>query len=162
VRQVHGGIVLQASEPGELDDADGIYTARPGLPAAVFTADCLSVAIEADRAVGIVHAGWRGVVAGVVDNLRTAMNAAGWEPLRAAIGPGIGPCCFEVGAEVAEQFPAHLATTSWGTVSVDLPAAVANQLDGLDTWQAKSCTRCSDGLFSFRRDQTAGRLMRSP
>lgn len=158
VRQVHGGIVLQASEPGELDDADGIYTARPGLPAAVFTADCLSIAIEADRAVGIAHAGWRGVVAGVVDNLRNAMHAAGWEPLRAAIGPGIGPCCFEVGPEVAEQFPAHMATTSWGTVSVDLPAAVANQLDGLDPWQAKMCTRCSDGFFSFRRDQTAARM----
>lgn len=158
VRQVHGGRVVEARGPGDLGDADAIHTERSGLPAAVFTADCLAVALEADDGVGIAHAGWRGVVAGVVATLRTAMSKAGRIPVRAAIGPGIGLCCFEVGDEVAEQFPAHRSTTTWGTQSVDLPAAVASQLVGLDVWQSETCTRCADGFFSHRRDGTAARM----
>jgi hypothetical protein len=158
VRQVHGGLAIEAIGSGVLGEADAVYTIRPGLPAAVFTADCLGVAIEADQGVGIAHAGWRGVVAGVVENLRTAMNAAGRTPLRAAIGPGIGPCCFEVGPEVAERFPANTSTTTWGTASVDLPAAVASRLEGLEVWQAGTCTRCSEGFFSHRRDGTPARM----
>ena len=158
VRQVHGSVVVEADGPGDRAEADGVYTVRRGLPVAVFTADCLSVAVEADQGVGIAHAGWRGVVAGVVQNLLKAMSEAGWTPGRAAIGPGIGPCCFEVGPEVAGRFPDHLASTSWDTVSVDLSAAIASQLDGIETWQAESCTRCENGFFSHRRDGTAERM----
>jgi YfiH family protein len=158
VNQVHGGVVVEAPGPGLLGEADSIYTGRSGLPAAVFTADCLAVVLEADRGVGIAHAGWRGVVSGVVDNLRTAMETAGWTLLRSAIGPGIGPCCFEVGPEVAARFPANTTTTTWGTVSVDLPAAVAARLPGVDVWQAGACTRCSDEFYSHRRDATTARM----
>lgn len=157
VRQVHGGRVVYATGAGERGEADGLYTDRPGLPAAVFTADCLAVAIEGSGGVGIAHAGWRGVVAGVVANLRSTMESLGWDPVRAAIGPGIGPCCFEVGTDVAAQFPGHLSTTTWGTVAVDLPSAVETQLRGLEVWQARVCTHCSDGFFSHRRDGTAFR-----
>ena len=158
VRQVHEGSAVEAVRPGVLGEADAVYTSRPGLPAAVFTADCLGVAIEADRGVGIAHAGWRGVAAGVVENLRSAMKAAGWTPLRAAIGPGIGPCCFEVGPEVAERFPANTSVTTRGTVGVDLPGAVALRLEGLEVWQAATCTRCSAEFFSHRRDGTPARM----
>lgn len=158
VNQVHGGIVVEAQGPGSHGEADAIYTDRSGLPAAVFTADCLAVAIEADRGVGIAHAGWRGVAAGVVDNLCETMEQTGWTLLRCAIGPGIGPCCFEVGPEVAARFPNNTATTTWGTVSVDLPAVVAARLEGVDVWQAGACTRCSDEFFSHRRDATAARM----
>jgi hypothetical protein len=158
VQQVHGGAVVEANRPGSLGDADALYTGTAGLPLAVFTADCLAVVLEADRGVGIAHAGWRGVVAGVVDNLKVSMEAAGWNLLRAAIGPGIGPCCFEVGPEVAALFPADPSTTTWGTASVDLPAAVASRLDGLEIWNAGVCTRCSDGFFSHRRDETPARM----
>jgi YfiH family protein len=140
-----------------LGDADGVYTNAPGLPLAVFTADCLAVAIEGSGGVGVAHAGWRGVVAGVVTQLRTTMVSLGWEPVQAAVGPGIGPCCFEIGPEVEGQFPGYLSTTTWGTASVDLPAAVEAQLAGLDVWQARTCTHCSDGFFSHRRDGTPAR-----
>ncbi|MDH3259748.1 MAG: polyphenol oxidase family protein [Acidimicrobiia bacterium] len=158
VNQVHGAVVVEAWEPGSQGKADSMYTGRSGLPVAVFTADCLAVVLEADRGVGIAHAGWRGVVAGVVENLRAAMETAGWTPLRCAVGPGIGPCCFEVGPEVAARFPANTATTTWGTVSVDLAAAVAARLDGMDLWQAEACTRCADEYFSHRRDATSARM----
>lgn len=158
VDQVHGGEVVEAQAAGPLGAADAIFTARSGIPAAVFTADCLAVAIEADLGVGIAHAGWRGIVAGVVENLRAAMETAGLTPRRGAVGPGIGPCCFEVGPEVAARFPHHTATTTWGTVSVDLGEAVAVRLEGLDVWQAGACTRCSDTFFSHRRDGTADRM----
>ena len=158
VDQVHCGVVVEAEGPGSQGAADAIYTGLSALPVAVFTADCLAVALEADRGVGIAHAGWRGVAAGVVENLRTAMEAVGWTVLKGAIGPGIGPCCFEVGPEVAAQFPANTSTTTWGTVSVDLPAAIATRLPGVDVWQAGECTRCNDAFFSHRRNTTAARM----
>ena len=158
VDQIHGGVVVEAHAAGSLGEADALFTSRSLTPLAVFTADCLAVAVEADGGVGIAHAGWRGIVAGVVENLLTAMEAVGLNPLRAAIGPGIGPCCFEVGPEVAARFPAGLATTTWGTASVDLPGAVAARLEGLEVWQAEACTRCSNAYFSHRRDRTASRM----
>jgi YfiH family protein len=158
VHQVHGGALLEANGPGGLGDADAMYTSLRRLPLAVFTADCLAVVIEADQGVGVAHAGWRGVAAGVVENLRAAMEGAGWDLLRSAIGPGIGACCFEVGPEVAARFPDTLSTTTWGTTSVDLPATVASRLEGLEVWQAGACTRCGDGFFSHRRDTTAARM----
>ena len=158
VHQVHGGVVVEAPGPGTLGEADAIYTSRSGVPLAVFTADCLAVVLEADRGVGVAHAGWRGVAAGVVENLRAAMEGAGWNLLRAAIGPGIGSCCFEVGPEVAARFPDNTSATTWGTVSVDLPAAVVSRLGGLKVWQAQACTRCNDDFFSHRRNATAARM----
>lgn len=158
VHQVHGGALIEADSPGGLGDADALYTSLRRLPLAVFTADCLAVAIEADRGVGVAHAGWRGVAAGVVENLRAAMEDAGWNLLRSAIGPGIGACCFEVGQEVAARFPGNTSTTTWGSTSVDLPAAVATRLEGLEIWHAQACTRCGDGFFSHRRDTTAARM----
>ncbi|HKZ29860.1 MAG TPA: polyphenol oxidase family protein [Acidimicrobiia bacterium] len=158
VNQAHGGVVVEAEDSGSQGAADAIYIGRSGLPAAVFTADCLAVVLEADGGIGIAHAGWRGVVAGVVDNLRSAMEEAGWTLVRGAIGPGIGPCCFEVGPEVAVHFPANTSTTTWGTVSVDLPAAVVAGLEGVDVWQAGVCTRCNDEFFSHRRDATPARM----
>ena len=158
VQQVHGSVVLEAGGPGSLGEADSIYTSQSGVPIAAFTADCLAVVLEADHGVGIAHAGWRGVAAGVVDNLRATMEAAGWNLLRSAIGPGIGPCCFEVGPEVTARFPANTSTTTWGTPSVDLAAAVASRLDGSEVWRAEACTRCSDEFFSHRRDATPARM----
>jgi hypothetical protein len=129
-----------------------------GLPLAVFTADCVGVALVADGGVGVAHAGWRGVAAGVVPALMGAMTAAGYRPVRVAIGPTIGPCCYEVGSKVATRFGGHVSETTWGAVSVDLPAAVAAQLTGVQVWQAGICTRCADGYHSHRLDQTTKRM----
>jgi len=154
LRQVHGAGVIEVTAGGRLADADALFSSLPALPMTVATADCYPVVLEAEGAAGIAHAGWRGADAGVVPALRDAMEARGFTPERAAIGPGIGSCCFEVGPEVVERFPQFAATTSWGTASVDLVGAIVAQVEGLDLWRADTCTHCGTGYRSFRRDGT--------
>jgi len=158
VHQVHGQRVVEVDEAGEFGEADALFTLRPGLPIAVFTADCAAVVLGASSAVGVAHAGWRGAAAGVVPTLAKAMERAGAVPRWAAIGPAIGPCCFEVGPEVAVQFPENVASTSWGTTSVDLPGVVAGQLGDLELWQARVCTFDNLGCFSHRRNSALERM----
>ncbi|NQV06026.1 laccase domain-containing protein [bacterium] len=158
VRQVHGTGVAVATEPGLQGPADGIITSVEMLPLAIATADCYPVVIEGDDGAGIAHVGWRGAVAGVVTAVREALLDSGTAPIRAAIGPGIRSCCFEVGAEVSEEFDeGHRATTRWGTQGIDLVAAIMAQLEGLDVWDSGVCTMCGSGHHSFRRDGTAFR-----
>jgi YfiH family protein len=157
VSQVHGATVVEARRPGNLGEADVIFTTRPGLPVAVGTADCVPIILEGPDVVAVVHAGWRGVVAGVVPAAIAAVAATGAHLERAAIGPGIGSCCYEVGGEVAEHFADYLGTTTWGTTSIDLVAAVADQLAPLEVWSADACTYTSERLFSYRRNRTTNR-----
>lgn len=154
VRQVHGTALTRAAAPGELAAADALWSDVRGLPLAVFTADCFGVVLRAESAVGVAHAGWRGATEGVVAALREEMTSSGHAPHRAAIGPGIGPCCFEVGPGVAERFGEDLEETRWGTVSVDLASALRRQLDGLDIWVSGACTMHEMTLFSHRRSGT--------
>jgi len=154
LRQVHGGTVVRAEGAGLLGDGDGLFSTDHMLPMAVATADCYPIVIEAAGASGIAHAGWRGVVAGTVTALRAAMSSAGSAPVRAAVGPGIGACCFEVGPEVVSRFPGLERRTARGTVSVDLLEAIVRQLEGLDVWASRVCTHCGDGYNSYRRDGT--------
>ena len=130
----------------------GRRKAHPGV-VAVLTADCGGIVLESDTTVAAVHAGWRGAAAGVVGHTATAMDGV----RRAALGPTIGPCCYEVGPEVADRFAGHLATTTWGTTSVDLASAIRAQLADVQWWQADACTRCGDGWFSHRGSATAER-----
>lgn len=157
VHQVHGAHVVWAVRSGHLGDGDAIVTTRPGLPIMVATADCVPVVIEAEGAVAIVHAGWRGAAAGIVPSVLARMTDAGIVPLRAAIGPAIGPCCYEVGEEVAARFGTFVATTTWGSPSVDIPGYLADQLDRLELWRSPECTYTSDRLHSWRRDHTRSR-----
>ncbi len=154
VRQVHGNVVIEATRPGDLGEGDAIWTELPELPLAVFTADCFGVALIAPEAVGVAHAGWRGAAGGVVTELRAEMSARGHEATSAAIGPGIGPCCFEVGVEVAGRFPSDQARTTWGSASVDLSTAIRRELEGLDVWLSGACTMHEPGLFSHRENGT--------
>ncbi len=158
VSQVHGADVVHVEGPGDAGEADAIWTTERGLPLAIFTADCFGVVLHASGAVGVAHAGWRGASEGVVANLRSELTNAGYPPERVAIGPGIGPCCFEVGSEVATRFPGHVSTTTWGTTSVDLPSVIVAQLDGLDVRVSGSCTRHEPGWFSHRATGTDRRL----
>ena len=157
VRQVHGSAVAVADRPGDQGEADAIVTTVPGLGLAVFTADCIPIVLEGPGVVAVVHAGWRGLVAGVVASARTAMEALGRPPLRAALGPAIGPCCFEVGPEVAARFAGYRSETTWGTVSVNLRAAAAASMTGIEVWTDPGCTRCGAGFFSHRRDGAPAR-----
>ena len=176
VRQVHGARVLRAG-PGDrgrggldpalsLGEGDGIVTAERGLPLLALAADCCVVALAtADgRAAGVVHAGWRGALAGApaagVAALREEAGDAG-AAVRAALGPAAGPCCYEVGEEVREDFRGRHGARSgaWfragprGRPHLDLPAAVGEGLReaGVEPPVAGPCTICGAGWFSHRR-----------
>lgn len=157
VHQVHGAATMVARGPGELGDADAIVVTEPGLPVTVATADCVPVIIEGDVGAAVVHAGWRGIVAGVIPAALDAMESNGVKPRRAAIGPGIGPCCYEVGDDVTSQLPAHAGETTWGSRSVDLPGAVATQLGRIVSYRSQVCTFTESTLNSYRRDHTKQR-----
>lgn len=157
VRQVHGAIVLEVEQPGPAGPADGMITDRAELPLVIATADCMPIIIEGDRSVAIVHAGWRGVAAGIVGAGLAAMRALGDTPRRAAIGPSIGPCCYEVGEEVRGAVGDHSSRTTFGTPSVDLWSIAAAQLSDLHVWQSDICTHEEPGLRSYRRDATTER-----
>lgn len=160
VRQVHGSNVIEVSEPGPAGDGDAMWTSVAGLPLAVFTADCLAVVAHSSSAVGVAHAGWRGARAGVVTALVDSMSASGHQLESLWIGPGIGPCCFEVGSDVSEFFPPERRSrTSWDTPSVDLVGSVRAELTGVSVWSANACTKHDPGWFSHRRDATPDRQL---
>lgn len=158
VNQVHGIGVVQADAPGNWGEADAIWTSTLEVPIAIFTADCFAVVVIADAAVGIAHAGWRGAAAGVVGELFDAMATAGHEPRTAAIGPGIGACCFEVGPEVLQRFPGHGSITDWGSQSVDLAGEIMGQTPLEEVWLAANCTKHEDRWFSYRNNRTEERM----
>ncbi|MGH8957546.1 MAG: polyphenol oxidase family protein [Acidimicrobiia bacterium] len=150
LHQIHGASVLEASGPGHLGNGDALFTRERGLALAVFVADCVGLVVEANSGVGLAHAGWRGAAAGVVRSLIDRMTAAGLEPVAAHLSPFIGACCFEVGLEVAAQFPDATAATSAGGVSVDLSKAIASQLPmPLDS--GPGCTYHDESFLSHRR-----------
>lgn len=158
VAQVHGNSVVRVDRPGDAGQADALWTTEADLAVAVFTADCFGVVLIGEGVIGVAHAGWRGTRAGVVGRLRAEMSEAGHPPERAAVGPGIGPCCFEVGPEVLVEFRGHMSTTMWETPSVDLRGAIGDQLDGLDVWVSTECTHHGEAMFSHRRDGTPMRM----
>jgi hypothetical protein len=155
--QVHGARVVQVFEAGPAGEADGVFTLDPAIPVAVGVADCLPVMLLGPGVAGAAHAGWKGAAAGVVEATIGAMAAAGHPPDTAIIGPGIGPCCFEVGPEVAQRFPGHETSTTWGTLSVDLPAVVADAVGGLRVITVDACTHHDRAFHSFRRTGTRQR-----
>jgi polyphenol oxidase len=158
LNQVHGATVLEATHPGLLGDGDAIVVYNPGIPVMVATADCVPVILEAKGAACVVHAGWRGASAGVLQAAIDTMAEAGQHPVRAAIGPAIGPCCYEVGEEVTAEFPGFVTQTTWGTTSVDIRAFLASQLEDLEeVWQSEECTYTSLRMSSWRRDSTKQR-----
>lgn len=157
LHQVHGRRVLRANAPGRQGEGDALLTTVADLPLAVGTADCLPVVLEAPGGVGLAHVGWRGAAAGVLGALRRAMAEQGLVVERAAVGPGIGPCCFAVGPEVAAALPRFRAHTRDGRESIDLPLAVEDALSGLTVWRWTGCTCCGAGFHSYRRDATRQR-----
>ncbi len=173
MNQVHGREVAVVAGPwaadAELPSVDAVVTARRGLALAVLTADCTPVLL-ADPVAGVAgaaHAGRPGLVAGVVPAAVEAMVDLGAEPSRiiARTGPAVCGRCYEVPeamrAEVAGVEPAAYSETSWGTPAVDVTAGVHAQLDRLgvrDRRQSPVCTLESADHFSYRREQTTGRL----
>ena len=129
--QVHGAAVVAVDHAGAGagQEADAAFTAVAGAPLAVHVADCAPVALIADTAVGVAHAGWRGLVAGVIGELAAAMRAAGHHPNRAVCGPCIGADRYEFGAAdldtVADVFGSSVrSVTATGRPALDVRAAV--------------------------------------
>lgn len=165
LHQVHSADCIAAGgRSGQLGQGDALLEDLPGAVVAVKTADCIPILLadERNRAVAAVHAGWRGTAARIAQRAVEAMGRRfGSLPagLHAAIGPGIGPCCYEIGPEVAAQF-GHL-----GRTHLDLPAVNRRQLVEIGIPESRIyvchfCTMCrADEFHSFRRDkEAAGRL----
>lgn len=165
MRQVHGrGVaIVDADTPrgAEVGPADAAVTTESGRGLAVMVADCVPVLMAGRDAVAVAHAGRAGVLAGVVDATVEAVRDRDTGTVRAAIGPAIRGCCYEVEeelrAEVAAAHPTAFATTTWGTPSLDLPAAVrATMTDqGIEVADLEVCTHCDSRWFSHRRDGVA-------
>jgi YfiH family protein len=155
-RQVHGTAVQVREEPDRaLHEADAQLTHARGVTPLVLVADCVPVVMARPGAVAVVHCGWRGVAGGILER---ALDALGPGDVEAALGPGIGPCCYEVGEDVHEAFAVrghdHAATPAG---RLDLPLAIRTELERRGVarvWDCGLCTSCrADLFFSHRRDR---------
>jgi YfiH family protein len=166
LHHIHSDICVAArGRTGVLGDADALLEDTPGHLVAVKTADCLPMLLadEEHRAVAAVHAGWRGTVGRIAQSAVRAMsNEFATDPsrLHAAIGPGIGKCCYEVGADVAAQFGES------GPARIDLVETNRRQLieAGIPEsriYAANLCTKCGvEDFHSYRRDkERSGRML---
>lgn len=181
VNQVHGGIVVDSvSYNGGAPDADGMWTRSPADLLVIRAADCAPIWFvdQGGRSIALVHAGWRGVAAGIVEHAVDALARAGASisDIHVAVGPHIGSCCFEVGPEVAQAFQNDvgalrsadrllIAPRGRDSVALDLSASIAHRLastgiDGTRVAISTACTRCrEDLLHSYRRNGSGGPLM---
>jgi YfiH family protein len=173
--QVHGTAarrVREAPPAGTVHDAgacDILVTTLPGVALVVQTADCVPIVLAGPDTVGIAHSGWRGSAANAAGAAVEEMSRAGAPPpsLRAWLGPSIGPCCYEVGGDVAAQFAGDFARRSCnGRFTLDLRAVNSAQLVAAGVPAANisahpACTRCGGDRFaSYRRDgAAAGRMI---
>jgi YfiH family protein len=164
VKQIHSNIVLDASLDNTRE-GDALVSNLSGILVGIKTADCVPVLLAdpVTRTVAAIHAGWRGTAAHIVEEAIAVMSAK-WqtrpEDVRAAVGPSIGPCCYEVGAEVAHHFDVHVTEK----IHLDLPLENEKQLRlaGVrDIWASRECTFCAaTRFFSWRREQErAGRMI---
>jgi hypothetical protein len=173
LKQIHSAKVIDAAgrRGDRIEEGDALISDAPGLVIGVRTADCVPVLL-ADvrlRTIAAIHAGWRGTAAQIVPSaIRQMGEAFGTraEDLVAAIGPCIGPCCYEVGPEVARQFVTWIPEMEHAVspVRLDLPKANAQQLRDAgvtDIFVSGECTFCLvERYHSYRRDkEAAGRLL---
>jgi polyphenol oxidase len=181
LHQVHGTDVVAADGPsgfrgcppksppggatnGAGPPADAVVTGDPEAVLAILTADCGPVALIAPGASGAVHAGWRGVAAGVLQAATAKVQERARGAVRAVIGPCVRPCCYEFSpadlAPVAARFGREVAArTRGGRLALDLPRAITIALRAAgvaDVTDLGVCTACSEDHFSYRRDGRTG------
>lgn len=164
MRQVHGCRVEKISDTTDrvVPSCDGVWTDRPGVVLAARSADCLPVIFFAPLRdfLGVAHAGWKGIRAGILTEM---VRALATPQLMVAIGPGIGPCCYQVGPEFEGYFPGFLRLRE-GKRFFDLPGAARAQLLQAGVQEtaitpAPWCSCCHPSCHSFRRDGAAARRM---
>ena len=155
--QHHSADVLRAKAGSRGERADGLWTEKRGLPVLALAADCLPIALARANggrpALAVLHAGWRGLIAGIAGE---GVKALGGGLVGAVVGPGIGPCCYEVGEEVAAPFRRAFGMglyrdgklDLWSAAERALRASGVARVDRIDL-----CTACNpDRFFSHRRD----------
>ncbi len=150
-KQVHRGDVVAAHRMGRHREADAQWTDDPDQTLAVLSADCVLLLLVGATRVGVAHAGWRGLLAGVIENAVVATEAT-----EVFAGPAIGPCCFEVGQEVIGSFAARhpAAVTDDRHVDLWVAAEAAAVRGGAKVvHSARICTSCHPDLFFSHRQQ---------
>lgn len=156
-RQVHGAELIEArpGDGGVVGACDVLVARSPGPVIGMLTADCVPIVLRGRRGIAIVHAGWRGLVAGAVAAAATHIG-----PVRKAwVGPSIHACCYEVGSDVVDAFDrAGLPVAAPDRVDPGRSAVVALRRAGVDDISAvDACTSCDAAYFSYRRDGITGR-----
>lgn len=168
LRQVHGARVVTVEHPGDAagEAADGAVSGSDGAVLAVLTADCAPVALASPEGlIGVAHAGWKGLRAGVVEATVQSMRRLGATRVEAVLGPCIHPCCYTFGEEELLEMESRLgrhlrATDRDGRPSLDLPAGVRAALLAAGATlvdEAGICTGCSQGLWSWRTGRSTRR-----
>lgn len=166
-KQVHGvssaRVVARGQACGEVD---ALETGVVGVPIGIVTADCVPILLahRKGKKIAAVHAGWRGIEGRILEKVWTSLRAEAPDPSEwvAAVGPAIGPCCYEVGADVADRVVSAMPELAQALVSpqerfLDLPgsqAALLKQWGFHQVDQLKHCTRCSirPKFHSYRRE----------
>jgi polyphenol oxidase len=155
-RQAHGATVNRATAGERGREGDGLWTDEPQLPLLKLTADCLPIALVRTKGapgLALLHAGWRGLLEGVVG---AGAKALGGGDLAAAIGPGIGPCCYEVGSDVADPYRERFGASALRGRNLDLWSVaerVLRDAGARSVYRVDLCTACNPGrFFSHRRD----------
>jgi YfiH family protein len=152
-RQVHSTLVHRAVPGARGEPGDGLWSDDPGQPILAMTADCLPIALARSSgkpAVAVLHAGWRGLLAGIV---AVGTGTLGGR-LQAAIGPAIGPCCYEVGDEVLAPFAETFGADVVDGHKLDLWTAAERALGAAgvdDVLRTDLCTFCNPKLFFSHR-----------
>jgi YfiH family protein len=154
-RQVHSATVNRAVAGERGREGDGLWSDEPGVPMLKLTADCLPIAVvrrAGPPALALLHAGRMGLLEGVVEAGVAALAGA---ELAAAVGPGIGPCCYEVGDDIADAYRARFGDDVVEGRNLDLWTAAERVLHdaGVESVERLDvCTACSADFFSHRRD----------
>jgi YfiH family protein len=168
LEQVHGSRVIKADQSTQLQQADASYSEQAGVVCAVMTADCLPVLLatsEGDK-IAAIHAGWRGLLAGVI---RQTVNALDATNIIAWLGPAIGPDCFEVGSEVKTAFVKQSANYAAGFKQIsqnkylaDIYQLATIELATMGVTQVYGGGFCTvtdkERFYSYRRDGETGRM----
>jgi polyphenol oxidase len=157
IRQVHGSEVVEVpgGAAGRVGEGDVLVARKPGSVLGILTADCVPLILLGDRGVAVVHAGWRGLVAGAIE-----AGVAAVQPVLAAwIGPGIRSCCYEVGEEVVEAFHSRgLPVANDDHVDPAEAARFVLARSGVGNIAANGhCTGHNPNYFSYRREGVTGR-----
>lgn len=161
--QVHGDRIVLAHEAANLPEADGIISDNPQDMLGILTADCLPILAWSDDPplIAAFHGGWRSLAKGIVATGLRRMQSMGGRRIHISLGPAIGPCCFEVGADVAAAFPAATQRHEGGKHFLNLWEIAISQArqSGIEVPTIRTvrlCTMCQAALFfSYRREGSA-------